>query len=152
MFFHSSFSPFLVMLMALSQESSFKYNAFRNYSSTFWYEKIIIRVLFLEAPYNFVWRDLLMGAQIAVACCWGWHVCGGIQQRGHSSSLQHQEEKQSRRKQHLPGWNLPPFHLFYQTRVHGSSWSNTANRWWCHPIIQFQNKETKILVWFELFV
>ncbi|KAL9406624.1 hypothetical protein Peur_003596 [Populus x canadensis] len=30
-----------------------------------------------------------------VACCWWWHVCRGIQQRGRSTSLQHQEKKQS---------------------------------------------------------
>jgi len=35
------------------------------------------------------------GDHLAVACCWWWHVCRGIQQRGRSTSLQHQEKKQS---------------------------------------------------------
>ncbi|KAF2571635.1 hypothetical protein F2Q70_00001374 [Brassica cretica] len=38
---------------------------------------------------------LLAGFVMAVACGWGWNVCGSIQQRSDSIGLQHPKEEQS---------------------------------------------------------
>lgn len=92
-----------------------------------------------------VFKTIFSPCAFSVACCWRWNVYRGIQPRCHSTGLQHQEEKQGRRDQHLPWWYLPLIYVFYQTRVYGCPWRNIDCRWWCYPLIYFQDKEKEIL-------